>query len=494
MKYDDIKFYLRSNLSNPSLEFEWRDEDNKGFFTFIKEKFPKKFLNEKENLLTIREAFASYFEPVGYILFKINKNEIKLKVFPYSVEVKKSKNVDKIINILDENKNSIVNSYKGKDDQIYLDSKLRNKIFSYIYTIEDEHVNAKELVRFSVRKGLELQNEDLIMLKEDCIFVKLCDITKKKKVADRRYNSIDEKEMQDFCEEHFKNKENKNFFFITAKLFVEKYFLEKNINNHEYEKKVFSLIQLIITEQLMNKFDHCEEFFKGFAGYIFRRNFTDVFEYIAELILYEVSISNNYMIDFLKYYSSNIIVINSKRYKTPSLETDGELKWNVISMLSIVKMYLKAKLAIKSMQYDIDKKNAEIMNLCVNGLSPVEYNDKNTEEKNKIIHILLDFERSIDNCYDSLKFAKNENEKKEIEKEIDLTKKHMQEMRKQKKELLNKSVKRSDINKFLELEKNVASISRRLEKEKKIFNQNKDSFESIKHALVKALISKKQLV
>ena len=33
------------------------------------------------------------------------------------------------VNILDENKSSIVSSYKGKEDQMYLDSTLKDKIF-----------------------------------------------------------------------------------------------------------------------------------------------------------------------------------------------------------------------------------------------------------------------------------------------------------------------------------------------------------------------------
>ena len=499
MKFDDIKFYLRSNLKRPSLDFNWTDEDNTKFFNFIEEKSPAKFLHEKKNLLVVREAFASYFEEIGYILFKINTKQIRLKVFPYSVEVEHSRNVDKIINILEDNQDSILTDYKGKEDQLYLDNALKDKIFEYVKTIENEKVNTKELVRFSVRKGLELNDEDLIILKEECIFIKLCDITKnlsktKTSTDDRRFNGIDEEEMIDFNKEHFSNEENKNFFFITAKLFMEKYFLEKNINNHEYEKKVFPLIQLIITEQLMNKFDHCEDFFKGFAGYIFRRNFEKVFEYLTELVLNEISISNEYMIDFLKYYSSSIIVIDGKKYQTPSLETEGGLKWNVVSMLSIVKIYLKTKIAIQNTQQDLDKVNTETTSLLVNGLSPVEYNKKNTEDVNNVISTLNNHERTIDSCNDSLKLSKNENEKKELNKQIENTKKQMQETREEKQKLLNKSVNRKDINKFIELKKDASSLMRVLEKDNKMLNQNQDSFDSIKGALVKALISKKQLV
>lgn len=499
MIQDDIKFYLKSNLKAPSLEFEWTDNDNEQFFIFMKENSSATFLHDKDNLLLVRECFASYFENVGNILFKIKNSQIRLKVLPHSKDQKNSINVDKITNIIDENSDLITDNYNGKEDQIYLNKALKDKIFSYAEAIEDETINTKELVRFSVRKALELKDEDLIMLKKDSIFVKLCNLSVKKASSnkcstDRRFNGIDVAEIEDFCKEHFSNGEKKSFFSTTASLFVKKYFLEKKINNHDYENKVFSLIQLVITEQLMDIFDHCQHFFKGLAGYIFRNNFENVFKNIAKLVLHEISISNDYMIDFLKYYSLNIVFIDGKRYKIPSLATEGDLKWNVISMLSIVKVYLKKELIVKKIQYDIDIINAEIMSLYVVGLSPVEHNKKNTDEINKIIKTLIDYDRSIDACYDSLKFANDENDKKELEDQITLTKEHMQEKRAEKKELLNNSISRNDINKFLQLENNVATLIRGLDKEQMILDHNQNSFDSIKNAVFRALISKKQLI
>ena len=499
MNIEELKSYLKENLKAPSLDFSWSEEDNRNFFRFIEESADADYLRKKENLLQIREAFASYFAPVGYILFRIKNNQIRVKVFPYTVKPEDSKNIDEIVNIICENQNAILNNYKGKNDQIYIEGRLRDAIYEYVNSIEEEQISKKELVRFSVRKALELKEEDLIILKTDCIFIKLCDSTKKRIIAKNeqntianRYNGIDEEEMIAFYNEHFSTKENENFFHIIAKLFVKKYLLEAKISNQDYEKKVFPYIQSIITELLINMFDNCEDFFKGFAGYVFRRHFEEVFENIAEMILLEIAASNEYIIEFLKYYSLDVIVLNGKKYKIPNLETSGELKWNVMSMLSIVKVYEKANLAIKSMQHEIDKKNAELISMFIDGLSPVEFNKQNTEKSNALTSALIKCEDDLERYYDSLQITKDPNEKKEFNEDIKRKKEEIQRLKREKKTLIETQKQRRNINKFLLLEKEIDSMNRALQKEKNILEKNSDSFKSIKTALIKALISKKR--
>lgn len=504
MKHDDLKLYLKNNLKTPSLEFTWSDEDNRRFFNFIKKNASKDFLTKKENLLKVREVFAYYFQPVGYIIFKINQTQIRLKVFPYTVEAQESQNVSAVVDIIHKNRGFIINSYNGKDDQIYIKGELRDKICAYTQSINNEKVNNKELVRFSVRKALELKNEDLIMLKHDSIFVKLCDITKKPRISKsqentvaNRYNGMSEEDMIAFNKEHFASQPHKAvkiFFLLTAKLFVEKYFLKENISNQDYEKKVFPYIQLIITKQLIDKFDNCEDFFKGFAGYLFRIHFEEVFHNIAELVLEEIAISNSNMMEFLKYYSLNIIIINNRKYQVPNLTTEDGRKWNVVTILSIVRVYIKAKSNMRTLQELIDEKESEIIAMSTHGLSPIEYGKKIDLETKKIVDLLIKHENMLDKYYDSMQLATSEKQKERLRVEINLMKNYMQELREEKKVLLNKSIKRVEINKFIALENSVDTMNRAFEKDKKILDQNRASFESIKNALTKALISKKHLV
>lgn len=504
MEYQKIKSYLRNNLQSPSLNFDWTQEDNDNFFSFVRKNASPDFLTKKENLLKVREAFAFYFQPVGYIIFKINSTQVRIKVFPYNTEAKKSKNVAEIVNIIDNNKNSIIKDYHDRDDQIYIKGDLRDLICDYTKTITDEKVNSKELVRFSVRKAFELKDEDLIMLKHDCIFVKLCDISKRRNPVDEeqggianRFNGISEEEMVVFNKEHFSSKTNRvthDFFIQTAKLFIEKYFFEKSITNQDYEKKVFRYIQLIITDQLMNMFDNCEIFFKGFAGYIFRIHFEEVFKNISELMLAEMVNANEYVVDFLKYYSLNVIVVDGKKYQVPSIETDGGLKWNVATMLSIARVYTKANSRIIEMQDTIEKKDFQMIEMCIDGLTPVEYNNDIEKEKKELVEMLLENDRKLEKEQDSLRFIKDENEKNEIKETISAIKRQNKILKDEKKLLQNRFIKRIEVNKFIALDKELNMIERALHKEEKILEQNKDSFESMRKALTKALISKKHII
>ncbi|MBN2782044.1 MAG: hypothetical protein JXQ66_02260 [Campylobacterales bacterium] len=106
---------------------------------------------------------------------------------------------------------------------------------------------------------------------------------------------------------------------------------------------------------------------------------------------------------------------------------------------------------------------------------------------------MLSCEKTINNCYDSLVFAKTEVEKAKLENQIELTKIHMKDLIEEKKGLEKKAIHIRQVNEFIELEKKLTSLERGIKKENDILQKNKKSFESIKIALVKALISRKTL-
>ena len=499
MTYLDLKLYLKKNLKSPSLDFVWSQKDNEQFFAFIKANTKPDYLKKDKNLLKIREVFQEYFEPVGYILFQIKNFQINIKIFPYTLEPKDSVNVDPIIDIIEDNEDLVIDNYNGQYNQILIKNKLREKIFKFVEKIENEKINKKELVKFAVREAFNLKDSDIVMIKQETIFIKLFDIKNKKEISleeqntiANRFNGIDEEELRVFNKEHFSNKESKGFFKLIAKLFVDRYFLGKTIDNEEYEKNVFSYIQLIIYEQLIDTFDYSDEFFKGFSGYIFRIHFKEVFEGIAELILAKVASANSYMTNFLKYYSLDIVVFDGVKYKVPNLVAQNGLKWNVVSMLSIVKLYTKTKSSINVTNHTIDIKEDEISELYIGKLSPVEFNRQIIEQKNKIIDALVKQDREIEKYYDSLKLSKDDEEKDNLQKEISIMKKEMHELRKKRDELKNQYISKIEVNKFISLDKEIDSLLRQLKHEERILKQNEEAFNSIKNSLVKALTSKKQ--
>ena len=309
-----------------------------------------------------------------------------------------------------------------------------------------------------------------------------------------RYNGIEENALKAFNDEIFSKHETEDFFYLVAEKFVNKHFLIKNIDNIAYEKNAFSIIQTIVTDLLVEHFDNNEEFFKGFAGYIFRIHFKEVFEFISDMVLAEICSSNQYMINFLKYYSSDIILIDGKKYQVPTIEADNGLKWNVASMMSIVRIDIKAQYAIETSEIKTDKLNKEVASLFVNNISPIEYNLKIKKELDILSQESSYIERKLNLYIDTYDASKDPNEKQNLKNDIVTIRANLLQLREKKEELKSLQINTETITHYTDKKREIDYLKRQTDRELKIIKQNKVAYLSIKHALVKALTSKKILI
>ena len=401
---------------------------------------------------------------------------------------------EQITSMIQENKNLV--EYKN-NQIIILNKRLRDSICEII----DDTQDSKDIVRFSVKEALQLKQSDIVVIKQDQIFIKIFDLEKKKKITEHeantvagRFNGIEESELEEFYKEFFSKAESKKFFNKIVKEFAEKYFVEERIDNDRYEKFVFAYVQAIIMRELVNEFDHCEDFLRGFSGYIFRIHFNEAFEGIAEFMLNEISRSNDYMVEFLKYYSLNIIIVDGYKYKVPLLQTEDGMKWNVVSMLSVAKVYIRTKISIQEIKEyarEIDKK---ILEFFVDGISPVEYNKECRKDRQKLTELLRVEARVLQDMLDDIYGIKDPKEKEQHRIDIEEKKQEIKAIKLTIEKISSKEVKRGVLDKYLKLEREMDSILRDIKAQEKILKQNTDSFLSIKNSLVKALISKKQRI
>ena len=494
----ELKFYLKTNLKPPSIDFVWKDKDNKKLFEYLNENCEEECLLNRENQLKIKQAFKEYFEPVGYILFKMNGNQIRIKVFPYKIEPKDSVNLSAVLDILESNEKLIEYDYKGKDNQISIPKELKDKVYDFINNITNEEINRKELARYAVTEFFELHEHDIVIVKDNQIFIKILDYPYKRNIKEsekntiaNRYNGINEDELVSLYDEFFAQNENKNFFYYIAKLFVQIYFLEQKIDNFNYENKRFAIIQSIISEQLNHSYNNDDDFCTGFAGYIFRIHFQEVFEHIANFILAEIAISNDYMISFVKYYSSDVIVLDGKRYKVPMLETDSGLRWNVASILSIVKIYVKTKTSIDGMKKNVNELNKDLQELHVEGHPPAEYKAILLNKKEKLEEDIIQNKKKVEKCYDLADLTNDKHEKSKLQREIRTIRDAIEKKREERKDISNKMVKASVINEYNKIKNDIDGIKRQIKRDNRVLEQNEEAYFSIRHALAKALASKR---
>ena len=412
-----------------------------------------------------------------------------------------SEQLDSIIEVIESNNELIQYDYKNKENQILIPKVIVDEIDKLLLSIGLCKDELKESTKLAIKHGFELSSSDIVISKNGEFFIKLFEKTKKHEVSEKdkntianRYNGIDEEELELFYDEFFADSENKNFFASIAIEFVNTYLNDKKITNDVYEKNVFSYIHTITFENLVAMYDDSDGFFTGFAGYIFRIHFNDVFEHIADILLDEISMSNSHIIEFLKYYSQDIIVAGGKKYKVPSMEVQDGLRWNVGSMLSISKMYTKSKKMIKTLENNIADMNTEIKKLYIGNLTPIEYQTSQIQKRQSFDDDIIKHNKRIEKFLDNLNISDNESEKQAVKKEIHLIKEDINRLKEEKNNLIEDSVNQGTARQYTKLQKELDSLNRQIKREQLIITQNKDSYRSIRESLIKALISKKQLL
>jgi len=407
--------------------------------------------------------------------------------------------LDAFIEIVEKNQEEILYDYKGKENQILIKSALVQRIATFLKQHPSlEKYSLKDLLKAYIREAFELHENAVVISKNGHIFIKIIDETVKKKVEEKdkgtvksRYNGIKEEELESFYNEFFTEDENKNFFQEVAYEFVHQYLIAKKISNEEFEKNIFSYIHAITFNKLTKIYDEEDGFFLGFAGYIFRLHFKEVFGIISELILDEIATSNPYMVEFLNYYSQDILVIKGIKYKIPHIEAQNGLRWTVPSMLSIVKIYTKAKNTIQTLKKEHEKYKQRVEKYHVNGISPIKYNELLITERAGIDIEIDHVTRVINILSDKIDFTKDQEKKKFLRDDLKQEQKKLKELERKKEDTQKRVIKQSVLSEYITLQKELDTITRKLQREKKMLKQNEEAYNSIKNALVKALISKK---
>jgi len=407
--------------------------------------------------------------------------------------------LDAFIELIENNHDNVLYDYKGKENQILLKCALVGRIESFIQeNLPLDTYGLKDFLKAYIRAAFELKDNAVVISKNGNIFIKIIDETVKKKVEEKdkgtvkgRFNGVKEEELEAFYNEFFTEEKNKNFFHKVAYEFVHKYLIERKITNDEFEKNIFSYIHTITFKTLTSIYDEEEAFFLGFAGYVFRIHFEEVFAIISELILDEIASSNPYIIEFVNYYSQDVLVINGLKYKIPHIEAKNGLRWTVPSMLSIVKIYTKAKHSIQKLKQEESMYQSRVEKFHINGNSPIKFNELLVSERAGIEIELEHAKRLVNVLSDRIDVTKDKMKKKLLQNELSVEKNKLKELQQKKEATFKKAIKQSVISQYITLQKELDTVSRKLQRERKILKQNEESYTSIKNALAKALISKK---
>ncbi len=404
--------------------------------------------------------------------------------------------------LIDTNEKLVYENYNDKEDQILIDKKLTEEMLAKIASfVADENLQ-KETLKKVLRELFELQPQDLLILKDGYIFIKLVSELEQKIPQGRkssheaRYNGYDEKELIEFYNDFFTPQEVDTLIKEVAQEFVKRFIIKKHISNEEYEKRVFAHIKNLFYEKLVKRFENDDEFLMGFAGYIFRINFEKLFIYLAEELLEKMAKGDQRVIDFLQYYSHDVIIQNGVKYAVPSIESPAGHKWKNVSILSIVRVYVNTKENIARLKHQIEKLQKKAKEFYTqDGKSPLELQKYIKEATLHLNNEINEHTKIIQNYQELLQNpALSTVERHETNKKITLEKNEIQRLSEQKKNLSQISVPEHMVLQYQKNQRELDSLKRELINKLRVLEQNQKSYEEIKHALVKALIKKKRKI
>ena len=421
------------------------------------------------------------------------------------MRVEDIKDYREILTIVNKYKSAIVRNYNLKSDQILVEKSLIDKILVVLKRPYYKDLDKVQIVKTIVKDILKLKDNDLIMVNKGSIFVKLFDESKKRKITKKelntvasRYNGIPEEDLEEFYNEYFDKEDLEYLFDTVSQNFIKKYFIKSHISHTDYEKNVFGIIQKLILKELQEDFDGDEDFYIGFAGYIFRRHFKTAFEYISDYMLKEAALSNRYILDFLDYYSNNIIVFEGRKYQVPNLEAENGLRWHVLSMVARIKPYIMAQEYIAESNELIEKLEDEIESLYIDGMSPLEYNEKNIEIANEIKEEIKECDDDMEKIHDLLHLLNgkegSEDKKIELEKELSEIREEKKELREELLEVRQEIIEKTTIKKYEKLLHEKKTLEHNIYVRAKVIKQSRESYMAIRNSLTKALMSKKQIL
>jgi len=498
MIYMKLKFYLRENLPIASPNFKWTQDHNKKLFDFLYENYSYDYIYKVKNKSEIKQAFIDFFEPVGYIIFHFKENKINFKLIPYNIDPANSRHLSVLVDMIKDNDDLVTYDYKGKDNQIAIEYKLRRDIYRYVEHIDDERVNRQELIKYATREALELLNNDIVLKKKKLIFVKLLSTTNRTEVDKdndselNRFNGYSEDELQDLLEEYFDEATLNTFLNSIAKKVFRELFMVKQVTNETYEKIIFPYVQNIIATEVLEITNKDLEFGKGFAGYIFRINFIDVFQFMAYELLKQIYAKNTYTISWLKYYNGQVFIDKNKRYIAQELISQDNNRWNPVAIHSNITAWFKTQERMLMYKKKILLMDEKLSTMLIDNKTPIEYKKILQDDYDEMQRAIEEINLELQEVIEKKQASTDTNVKAELSLSIKDLRDELKGYKQDKEEISDSINKINTFHVFKKLEEEKNKYLKDLQRESKVLSESKERYLSIESAIVKALISKRK--
>lgn len=225
-------------------------------------------------------------------------------------------------------------------------------------------VDKREVALHAVRLFLDLSQDDVACFINGRIFVRYLD-SKERSGYERRFNGLPPEELEALAKELYPG----GFWPVMEKLLkglVEGDLDFARISNGFFVANGIRLVQKSIVSEIRKKVDENDFFIEGFANYLLREVFLDIFRFFAARLCRLVLEREKNAEEFLAFYSGGTQVIGGVRYNIPELSDENGNRWNRLSIMSVLaqtdrdrKGLQEAKTAAAGHRAEVDALTAE---------------------------------------------------------------------------------------------------------------------------------------
>jgi hypothetical protein len=300
---------------------------------FSSEEITQKELFKKE----VRNSVSSFFEPIGTALVILKEQQIFLKITPYTCTLNDNSIMDKLVASLNKCKATIIQ--KSRKD-LYIINIAEHIELEEIINKEHVSLNKKEMINKAIRKAYELSQKDVVTYLNHRIIIRINSVVESQKSgAEKRFNGLPEEELKNLQSRLFPDGVEVFFQKIVDILMVGELNFKK-IKNQFFMDNTIKLLQQTLLAELKKQLTESDDVISGFANYLLRQAFEDVYSQMAKKLLSLILLENKPAIKFLEFYNGSInIGSDGERYKAPILANEDGTRYNYVSILSIVKQH-----------------------------------------------------------------------------------------------------------------------------------------------------------
>ncbi|NWF67425.1 MAG: hypothetical protein HXX81_08175 [Campylobacterales bacterium] len=369
--------------------------------------------NQKES---IRKAFKTFFQKIEQqiALFFDDSLNIVVKDINKKQFGKHTKTAHLITNQIQDLKSKIdliepVNNVILIEDDILKNIKFDNSL---------EHKMKKELLKYSLKKGLNLDARDIVFFLNDKVAIKKfmyeCIGGKKHTILERRSNGLPAEELEKIKQKVFEQ----NIWDQMQKkikLLMEYELNFTEISNEAFHKNYIKILQQEINSLILKYLDDTEDEIvkKSFSSYLLRENFEKIHYLFAEELLELCTNRNKNAENFIKFYNGDVIVIDGKKIQKPEILDENNQKWNAVNVLPILIQRKKDLKELEKIENDLTTTKKELIDTQEEHAQKLKELEYLKEDKIKIREdikkVISESKESQDTIYDKKTDIKRKN-------------------------------------------------------------------------------------